>query len=126
MSDIPVVKIVVNQETAKQCEKAIKPKKLWDNYCEIGTFQKSERLRVLVAVGVLDGVKYLNIREFYCRKNDGQWRPGRNGIVVPIKVPVENGTKIIEPYEDFMTLLAAAKEVSETMELYDEDYAVYI
>ena len=106
-------------------KKAPKPKRIWDNYEEVGEIQKSDRLKFIVAVGVRDGVKYLNIREFYLKKSEGIWKPGRDGISLPIKLPINKGTEIIMPYEGFRDLLAKAAEFSESIALYDEANALY-
>lgn len=102
-----------------------KPKRIWDNYEEIGFVQKSDKIRTVVAAAVRDGVRYLNIREFYFRAADESWRPGRDGITIPLAVPIEKGTKIIEPYTDLIYLLNKAMHIAKDMELADEDNAVY-
>lgn len=102
------------------------PKKLWDNYLVIAEVQKSDRIKFVVGAGIRDGVRYINIREFYFRKRDGIWRPGRDGITIPLKYPTERGTKIIEPYAGLLTAMAETAEVLVDMELADEENAVYV
>lgn len=103
-----------------------KPKRLWDNYKVVGEVQKSDKIKFVIGAGIRDGVKYINVREFYFRKRDGVWNPGRDGITIPVKVPVENGTKIIEPYVNLAELFAQTVSELETMKLYDEENAVYM
>lgn len=106
-------------------KKEPKPKRIWDNYVVVGEVQKSDRIKFVVAVAVRNGVKYLNIREFYFKKADSIWKPGRDGITIPMAVPVELGVKVIKPYLGFRDLLAEAAVYSESIELYDEANALY-
>lgn len=100
-------------------------KKIWDNYKEIAEVQKSDSIKLVVSSAIRDGVKYINIREFYKRKRDEVWMPGRDGITVPLMVPVESGTKRINVYVPFAEALRKAAAALETMELSDEAHAVY-
>lgn len=102
-----------------------KPKRLWDNYKVVGEVMKSDSIKIVVGAGIRDGVRYINLREFYIRKRDGVWNPGRDGLTIPLKVPVEKGTRIIEPYTTIIGLLADTADVLATMELMDENNAVY-
>lgn len=101
------------------------PKRIWDNYKVIGDTQKSDRIKLVVAAAIRDGVKYINIREFYLRQRDNEWRPGRDGITVPINIPINKGTDMIFPYDAFITLLAAAAKELKDMPLYDSNNAIY-
>jgi hypothetical protein len=102
-----------------------KPKRLWDNYTVIGEVRKSDGIKFVVGAGIRDGVKYINVREFYLRKRDGIWNPGRDGITIPINVPIERGTKVIAPYIELIELFAETADALATMPLYDENNAVY-
>ena len=102
-----------------------KPKRIWDNYQEVGEVQKSDSIKFVIAAAIRDGVRYINIREFYLRKKDGVWRPGRDGITVPIKIPIKKGTEIIQPYYVFNKVLHETTEILATMELFDEAKAVF-
>lgn len=107
--------------------KMIKEKRrLWDNYKVVGEVVKSDNIKFVIGAGVRDGVRYLNIREFYLAKRAGEWRPGKDGITIPIRVPIKNGTKIIEPYNEFVELMQTAKATVETMALSDINNAVYV
>ena len=70
------------------------PKRIWDNYQEVGEVQKSDSIKFVIAAAIRDGVRYINIREFYLRKKDGVWRPGRDGITVPIKIPIKRELRL--------------------------------
>ena len=111
--------------SAKIIGEVKKPKRLWDNYKVIGEVQKSDSIKIVVGAGIRDGVKYINIREFYIRKRDNVWMPGRDGVTIPLVVPVEKGTKLITPYVELIALFADTADELETMPLLDENNAVY-
>jgi hypothetical protein len=110
---------VIKDTTAKE------PKRIWDNYRVIGETLKSDRIKLVVAAAIRDGVKYINIREFYLRQRDNEWRPGKDGITVPINIPINKGTEMIFPYDAFNTLLSAAAKELKDMPLYDSNNAIY-
>lgn len=101
-------------------------KRLWDNYQVVGEVQKSDKIKFVVGAGIRDGVKYVNIREFYYTKRDSTWKPGRDGITIPLLVPIEKGTKLIKPFEGFIDILNKTVEVLSDMPLSDINNAVYI
>ena len=104
---------------------ATKPKKIWDNYKELFEIRKSDRIKFVVAAATRDGFRYVNIREFYLRQRDSEWRPGRDGITIPLHAPIDKGTNIIHPMADFLKAVAEAIPVVEAMELADDDNAVW-
>ena len=101
-------------------------KRLWDNYKVVGEVQKSTKLKFVIGAGIRDGVKYINVREFYFRKRDNTWNPGKDGITVPLLTPINEGTELIKPYQEFTSLMYEAASALETMELADPEHAVYI
>ena len=101
-------------------------KRIWDNFKEIGEVRKSDSIKFIIAAAIRDGVKYINIREFYKRKKDEVWMPGRDGITIPLVVPVNNGADRLTPYSEMAELISKAATELETMELADEEHAVYI
>ena len=101
-------------------------KRIWDNFKEIGEVRKSDSIKFIIAAAIRDGVKYINIREFYKRKRDEVWMPGRDGITIPLVVPVNNGADRLTPYSEMTELISKAATELETMELADEEHAVYI
>lgn len=109
----------------KPAPKPKPPKRIWDNYEVIGEVQKSGRIKFVVAAAMRDGVRYINIREFYCRKKDGEWRPGRDGITIPLLIPIDQGTKFLFPYKELMAVLRSTAEHLQTMPLADETKAIY-
>jgi hypothetical protein len=119
--------IVPSQETHIKRERCVDGmKRIWDNYAVVGGLQKSPRQKFVFGAGVRDGIKYINIREFYYSKKRQEWRPGRDGITVPIVYPLELNTKQLKPWEMFIALFLKTADQLETMELYDEDNSVYM
>lgn len=102
-----------------------KAKRIWDNYKVIGEVRKSDAIKLQVAAAYRDGVQYINIREFYLRKRDNEWMPGRDGITVPIIIPVNKGTEMIETFPVFVELLQEAARELSTMPMEDEANAVW-
>ena len=122
MSNIVVKAVIVSPP---KIHKTPKPKRIWDNYQEVAEVIKSDYEKFVIAAAARDGVKYLNIREFYFKRSEGIWKPGRDGITIPLLVPVEKGTRLITPFPEFAEALAKASLVAEGLELYDADKAVY-
>ena len=102
-----------------------KPKRIWDNYKELFEVQKSDKIKFVVAAATRDGVRYINIREFYMRMRDGVWKPGRDGITIPLNVPIEQGSKILAVASELLMRINEAADVAAEMELVDEANAVW-
>lgn len=103
-----------------------KMRRLWDNYKVLNTIQKTECLRLEVAVGIRDGIKYLFIQEYYYSKKADKWGPSRHVLSIPLVVPYERGTKLRTPFADFIKTLQDVVEAFDTMELYDPEHMVVI
>lgn len=106
-------------------EEKKKMKRIWDNYKVVGEVRKSDGIKFVVAAATREGFRYINIREFYFRKKDGVWKPGRDGITIPLKAPLNKGETFINPYEVMAKLLAHASEEVNVMELMDEKNAIW-
>jgi hypothetical protein len=102
-----------------------KKKKIWDNYKVIGEVRKSEAIKFVVAAAYRDGVQYINIREFYLRKKDNEWRPGRDGITVPVIIPVNGGKERVHTYTQLGDLMATAVAELAVMPMEDAENAVW-
>jgi len=100
-------------------------RKIWDNCIEVGSVQKSDAIKITVSAAIRDGVKYINLREFYKRKKDDVWMPGRDGITIPLLRPIKDGAEMIKPYEGLIRAMSRAADTLEDMELIDEENAVY-
>ncbi len=102
-----------------------KAKKIWDNYKVIGEVRKSDAIKLQVAAAYRDGVQYINIREFYMRKRDNEWMPGRDGITVPVVIPVNGGKERVHTYTQLSDLMAAAVAELAAMPMEDANNAVW-
>lgn len=106
-------------------------KKVWDNYIVVSEVRKNDRLKFVLAAGTRDGYRCLSIREFYRRRSDKTWQPGREGILIPLKSPFYGEIKdnpnptMIEPLYDLLKALPEALKVVETMELSNPENAVW-
>ena len=129
----PVRQTTGNTKPKSVVKTTPKPKKLWDNYIEIATVQKSDRLRFVVAACTREGYRCINIREFYLRKRDGAWMPGRDGIVIPVVAPLSktrvpdpnNPPKLIYPIKEMLAALLQATDIATDMDLEDLDHEIW-
>ena len=101
------------------------PKRIWDNYEEVCEVRKSDKIKFVVAAATREGFRYINIREFYLLTKTGEWKPGRDGITIPLRTGLNQGEQFIEPFADMIKALTGAAEVASTMELMDETKAVW-
>lgn len=104
---------------------ASKAKKIWDNYKVIGEVRKSDAIKFVVAAAYRDGVQYINIREFYLRKKDNKWMPSRDGITVPVIIPVNGGKERVHTYTQLGDLMTAAVAELAVMPMEDAENAVW-
>ena len=100
-------------------------RRVWDNYEVIGEVRKSDGIKFIVAAATREGFRYVNIREFYLRKKDGVWKPGRDGITLPLVAPLDHGKEFIRPFEDMIEMLVEGARAAASMELMDETKAVW-
>ena len=100
-------------------------KRIWDNYEVVGEIRKSDGIKFVVAAATREGFRYINIREFYYRKKDGEWKPGRDGITIPLKAGINKGERFIEPFASLYEMLAVAASKAEKMDLMNKDKAVW-
>ena len=104
----------------------VRMKRIWDNFVEIAEVRKSDGIKFIIAAATRDGFRYINIREFYLRKKDNQWMPGRDGITIPLKAPLNKGEQFIEPLADMLAAINAAHVTANTMDLMDDTKAVWV
>lgn len=113
---------------------APKPRKLWDNYREVARIQKSDRLCFVIAAGTRDGFRCISVREFYFVKRDGIWKPGRDGIIIPVMAPLgrtrtpdpNNPPRMIHPMRDLLKALVCATDVVMEMDLEDPENEIWL
>lgn len=104
-------------------EKERKPTKVWDNCIKIGETMKYDRRKLVVELVARDGVKMLNIREWYKAKRDETWKPAWHGILIPFAVPVDG--VIHKPMKDVMRFVNEAIGMLATFSIDDPENAVY-
>ena len=100
-------------------------KKIWDNYREVAEVRKSDGIKFVIAAATRNGFRYVNIREFYLRKKDNIWRPGRDGVTIPVIMPLNKGESFIRPVLDMLQAVTDASMEAEAMALEDELNAVW-
>ena len=98
-------------------------KRIWDNRELIGELMKSSNTKLKVELVARDGVKYVNIREWYMKKSEGVWKPGMSGLAIPIEIPIEN--KLKWPMSEVIVLINAAFVQAVDFAIEDEANAVY-
>lgn len=101
------------------------PKRIWDNFVEVGEVRKSDGIKFVVAAATRKGYRFINIREFYLRKADNTWRPGRDGITLPLIAPLNKGETFIHPTAEMFKVLKKTVEVLKDLPLMDENNAVW-
>lgn len=100
-----------------------KPKKIWDNCKVIGEVNKSERTKLRVELTTRDGVKYINIREWYMTKKDLEWKPGISGFAIPLLLPIEG--ELMHCADSLMVLMTKCVVEAPEFPLEDEANAVW-
>ena len=98
-------------------------KLIWNNCKRIGEVKKSNRTKLVVELVARDGVKYINIRGWYIRKRDNEWRPAMEGFAVPVEVPIDG--KLARPTEGLLELIQEALTHVEDFPIEDEANAVW-
>jgi hypothetical protein len=98
-------------------------KLVWNNCKKIGEVKKSDRTKVVVELVARDGIKYINIRGWYIRKRDNEWRPALDGIAIPIDIPIDG--KLARPIVDIMKMINTALDMAEEFPIEDEANAVW-
>ena len=101
-------------------------KRMWDNFVPIGEVQKAQRSKIVVSAAIREGFRYINIREFYFSGRLQMWLPSREGISLPLIVPVDKGERMLYPYRGVRNLIQLAAEKVAGMELFDEAHAIYM
>lgn len=101
-------------------------KRIWDNFETIGEVKKTDRTKFVVSAAARDGYRYVVIREFYLAAKTGAWHPAKDGIMVPLAVPLKNNGGTITPATDLFGVLKAAILQAAKIELMDENKMVFI
>jgi len=99
-------------------------RKLWDNHKIIGTVHKSDRTRLQVELVAKDGVKIINIREWYLKKSDNEWKPnGLAGFAIPILAPI-NGIPTAAATELIKMMLETINQ-SKDFAIHDPEHEIW-
>lgn len=105
------------------------PKVIWENSLNIGFIQKAPKLRIKVDLTARDGIKYLSLREMYCRRDEeDNYKPGIKGLIIPIDMHEqgEDGSVVTTPVAmPFIQMLMDTVERSKDFPVYDEANIVY-
>lgn len=100
-----------------------KAKRIWDNCRLIGEVQKTPFTKLVIELVTRDGVKIINIREWYMKRSTNEWKPGINGFGIPIVIPIDD--KTMEPIQEVLQLIDEAIDESRDFPIEDEANAVY-
>lgn len=105
----------------------IQMRKVWDNEKLIGEVRRSDAMLMRITIVARDGIKYINLHDFYKKKSDpdGKWYPTMAGIAIPYVVPIDNGTSRLEPHKEIMQFINKALSELPEFPLEDEEHAVY-
>lgn len=98
-------------------------KLVWNNCKRIGEVIKSERTKLVVELVARDGVKYINIRGWYIRKRDNEWRPAMEGFAIPVGIPIQG--ELERPTDELMKLIEEALSMADDFAIEDEANAVW-
>lgn len=105
-------------------------RKVWDNYEVIKDVHVDYRTFIRIAVGTLDGYRYITFREFRWVNKYGDWRPGKNGFKIPMFAPFHTEDSIVPVIKDtgneFYDAYTKAMEAVMTMPLADSEKSMYI
>lgn len=98
-------------------------KLVWNNCKRIGEVIKSERTKLVVELVARDGVKYINIRGWYIRKRDNEWRPAMEGFAIPVGIHIQG--ELERPTDELMKLIEEALSMADDFAIEDEANAVW-
>lgn len=101
---------------------------VWHNFQEICEIQKTSHLKYVLAYAAREGIRYLNIREFYKKKTTGEWKPSMNGIAIPLVMPLlgaEQKIELLDVLAPFRDALENALVDLPNFAIYDEANIVY-
>ena len=104
-------------------------RKIWDNYEIIADVKTDDRRFIRIATGTLDGFRYVTLREFYYHARDEVFKPGKNGLRIPMSSPFyedHSGPTIRKVGIEFLEHFIRAFDVAQTMSLADPKNAMYI
>ena len=98
-------------------------KLIWNNCKRIGEVRKSDRTKLVVELVARDGVKYINIRGWYIRQRDQEWRPAMEGMAIPVRLPIDG--KLSDPMAEVSRMINEAMAMVDEFPIEDEANAVW-
>jgi hypothetical protein len=100
---------------------------IWDALEPVTAIQKYDRTYLIFKASVRDGIRYVNITEAMWDKNGSylKYKPG-GGISIPLRVPINSGTEIIEPIKELMSAVEQTIAAHENVPLEDPETRVVI
>lgn len=98
-------------------------KKVWDNCQLIGEVMKSPSTKLRIELVTREGVKYVNIREWYMKKSEQTWKPGLAGFAMPVMIPMDG--EVDTPAMNLVDTITEALEKAPAFKLADDDNAVW-
>ncbi len=120
--DKPVTSVVLNRTYGVR--------KIFDNYEVIADIPKGDRYRIRIAAGTLDGQRIVTLREFYYHNGEDTWKPGRDGMYIPMFAPFKVEGSDVPVIKDvcnaFLESFIKAMQVAQTMPLADDENTIYI
>lgn len=100
-----------------------KAKKIWDNCKYIGEIKRSDATLIKFELVSRDGVKYINMRDWYKRKRDDVWMPGMSGFAVPLLFPIDGEKQDVA--NQVVAMIQEAIKQSTDFKLEDAEHAVW-
>jgi len=78
----------------------------WDSEEPIREISKGETSKYCVHYVTRQGNSYINVREWYCTRNDPTWKPAKAGMAIPLN---EVGIELAETVLNAMKTLKEGK-----------------
>lgn len=97
---------------------------MFTNCVEVGQVHKTPNSKFVFKILCQNGMKYIQIKEWFKRTNEAEWYPGTRGITLPLSQPeLEGYSQTI--YDDTLHMLLESKKVSDTVELDNPENYIY-
>lgn len=102
-----------------------KPKLIWDNNKELASIRVGTYTYIKVSLCSRNGIKSIQLSKAFYDEKRHRFIYRRNSIHFALAVPIEKGTGIVHPLEDFIKVFAIACEEIKDFKLQDKDHTVY-
>lgn len=102
---------------------------LFDNHEYLYEVRTTVNTKYKIGISVKDGIKYLNIREFYRKHGAEYWSPSNRGILMPYNKRVKDEDGHFETINIAGDVLNAALEIEKhlaTFPIYNADNTVWV